>query len=71
MPRMSGPELAARLHALHPEMHVLYTSGYTDAAVVRHGLSEDTMWFLQKPFTPAQLARKVRDVLDHPGPTQR
>ena len=71
MPRMSGPELAARLQTLHPEMRVLYTSGYTDAAVVRHGLSEDTMWFLQKPFTPSQLARKVRDVLDHPGHDRR
>jgi CheY-like chemotaxis protein len=67
MPRMSGPELATRLKALHPEMKILYTSGYTDAAVVRHGLSEETMNFLQKPFTPSQLTRKVRDVLDQSG----
>ena len=64
MPRMSGPELATSLKALHPEMKILYTSGYTDAAVVRHGLSEETMNFLQEPFTPSQLTRKVRDVLD-------
>ena len=67
MPRMSGPELATRLKTLHPEMKILYTSGYTDAAVVRHGLSEETMNFLQKPFTPKQLTRKVRDVLDQSG----
>ena len=51
----------------YPEMKILYTSGYTDAAVVRHGLAEETMNFLQKPFTPKQLTRKVRDVLDQPG----
>jgi two-component system cell cycle sensor histidine kinase/response regulator CckA len=47
-------------------MKLLFTSGYTDAAVVEHGLSTQTMVFLQKPFTPAELARKVRDVLDQP-----
>jgi signal transduction histidine kinase len=64
MPHVSGPELAIRLRQLHPEMRVLYTSGYTDDAVVRHGLLDRTMAFLQKPFSPDTLARKVRDVLD-------
>jgi two-component system cell cycle sensor histidine kinase/response regulator CckA len=66
MPGMSGPDLAERLRTLHPQMKLLFTSGYTDAAVVEHGLSTQTMVFLQKPFTPAELARKVRDVLDQP-----
>jgi two-component system, cell cycle sensor histidine kinase and response regulator CckA len=69
MPGMSGPELAERLRMLHPEMKMLFTSGYTDAAVVEHGLSTQTMAFIQKPFSPAELARKVRDVLDQPPPT--
>jgi PAS domain S-box-containing protein len=64
MPGMSGPQLVSRLSALHPEMKVLYTSGYTDSAVVHHGALHDTGAFLQKPFTPSELGRKVREVLD-------
>jgi signal transduction histidine kinase len=64
MPGMSGPQLVERLKQLHPEMKVLYTSGYTDAAVVRLGLLDESLDFLQKPFTPAELNRKVREVLD-------
>jgi two-component system cell cycle sensor histidine kinase/response regulator CckA len=67
MPRMSGPALAARLRQLHPEMKVLYTSGYTDAAVVDRGLLDQSVSFLQKPFTPSELGRKVREVLDSPA----
>ena len=67
MPGMSGPELAERLRTLHPEMKMLFTSGYTDAAAVEYGLSTHTMTFIQKPFSPAELARKVRDVLDRPA----
>jgi CheY-like chemotaxis protein len=64
MPGMSGRELAARLRGQHPEMRVLYMSGYTDDAVVRHGLLDASMFFLQKPFTPGMLVRKVRETLD-------
>ena len=64
MPGMGGRELVDRLRAVAPGLRVLYTSGYTDDAVVRNGVEQDTVHFLQKPFTPAALARKVREVLD-------
>jgi nitrogen-specific signal transduction histidine kinase/ActR/RegA family two-component response regulator len=66
MPGVGGRELAVRLAALHPETRVLFMSGYTDDAVVRHGVREEQVPFLHKPFTPADLARKVREVLDAP-----
>ena len=64
MPQMSGKVLADRVPALHPEARVLYMSGYTDDAVVRHGILEANTFFLQKPFTLRALVQKVREVLD-------
>ncbi|WP_439628188.1 PAS domain-containing protein [Gemmata sp.] len=64
MPGMSGREVAAALRGRHPGLRVLYVSGYTDDAIVSHGIVEPAAAFLQKPFTPFGLARKVRAVLD-------
>jgi CheY-like chemotaxis protein len=68
MTGMSGREVAANLRKRDPSLRVLYVSGYTDDAIVRHGVIEATDAFLQKPFTPFRLARKVREVLDAPPP---
>jgi PAS domain S-box-containing protein len=64
MPRGGGFQLAQQLIAERPALRVLYVSGYTDEAIVRHGLLARGLNYLQKPFTPAVLARKVREVLD-------
>jgi PAS domain S-box-containing protein len=63
MPEMSGRQLADRLKEQRPGLKVLFVSGYTDDAIVRHGMLEPGIAFLQKPFTPQKLARKVREVL--------
>ncbi len=66
MPHMSGPVLAKRVTAARPGVRVLCMSGYTDDSVVRHGVISAEIAFLQKPFTPESLTRKVREVLDAP-----
>ena len=71
MPHMSGPDLYRRLAMLLPGVSVLYMSGYTGDEVLARGVSRETAAFLQKPFTPATLARTVRDVLDAAGETRR
>jgi len=64
MPGLSGPEMAQRAAELRPGLRSLFVSGYTDDTVVRHGILTAEMEFLQKPYTPRSLARKVREVLD-------
>jgi CheY-like chemotaxis protein len=63
LPGMGGRQVAEALRELRPEIKVLYVSGYTDDAVVRHGVLQEDVQFLQKPFPPQALAKKVREVL--------
>jgi PAS domain S-box-containing protein len=65
MPQMGGRELAEQLLPLRPQMKVLYMSGYTEDAIVRHGVMDAGTAFLEKPFTPDSLAKKIRELLDH------
>jgi len=66
MPRMSGPDLVERLDPWHPEMKVLYVSGYTDNAIAEHGAHGPGVVLLQKPFSVESLLQKVRQVLAIP-----
>jgi CheY-like chemotaxis protein len=79
MPGMSGRELADRLAVKRPDMKVLYMSGYTNDAIVHHGVLDPKLSFLQKPFSQKALTHKLREVLDraetvscdHAGPVLR
>jgi PAS domain S-box-containing protein len=64
LPEMTGPDLAKRLTAREPGMRIMFMSGYIDDSVVREEIREKGIAYLQKPFTPANLVKKVRDVLD-------
>lgn len=64
MPRMGGPELAQALVARRPDVKVLYMSGYTDHPMVRRGVVNAGVAFLQKPFTPTVLVSRIREVLE-------
>jgi signal transduction histidine kinase len=64
MPRLNGIELAEQLKTRSRDLRVLFMSGYTDTAIVRNGLLSDSATFLQKPFTPDELLRKLRVVID-------
>lgn len=64
MPGMSGKAMVAQLEPERPDIKVLYISGYTDNAIVHHGILDSNVDFLQKPFSIEGLARKVREVLD-------
>lgn len=64
MPKMNGRQLATQFQQQFPNLKVLLMSGYTDDAIVRHGVIDDTYAFIQKPFTPNLLAKKVREVLE-------
>jgi FixJ family two-component response regulator len=64
MPETSGKEVADRMSELLPGLRVLFMSGYTDEAIVHHGVLDSNVEFIQKPFTPAALVKRVREVLD-------
>jgi YesN/AraC family two-component response regulator len=64
LPGMKGPDVASKVREIHPDVKVLYTSGYAENVVVRQGLLEKGTAFLEKPFTPDRLARRVRRILD-------
>jgi two-component system cell cycle sensor histidine kinase/response regulator CckA len=71
MPKISGRELAEQIIGDRPDIKVLYMSGYTDNAVLNSGILQKEVAFLQKPFTPAALTEKVRDILEENGKTRQ
>jgi two-component system, cell cycle sensor histidine kinase and response regulator CckA len=71
MPRMDGRELADRLASLHPEMQVIFMSGYTDNDLAPYGVLNASKPVIPKPFRPLDLVKKVRDYLDLPSEDHR
>jgi CheY-like chemotaxis protein len=67
MPQMGGSELAQHVATMRPGTHVLFMSGFTDDAIVQHGILDAGLAFIQKPFTPDALARKVRELIGVPA----
>jgi len=67
MPNMSGKELAERISKYHPETKICFMSGYTDDAILHHGVLQKGVNLIQKPFVLHELAKKVRQVLDGKG----
>ena len=63
MPKMNGKELSEKIKALHPETAILFMSGYTDDIIAHHGILDEKISFIGKPFSPSTLAIKVREVL--------
>jgi CheY-like chemotaxis protein len=70
MPHLSGKELADRVRALSPRTRILFTSAYTESAIVHQGVLDPGVALLQKPFSPSALAHKLREVLDQPDASQ-
>jgi len=68
MPGKNGKEMFNEIAALRPGTRALYMSGYTEIGIVTQGILEEGIAFQQKPFTPAELLRRVRECLDRPGP---
>lgn len=64
MPKMSGKDVADQMRVFHPETKVLFMSGYTDDAIVHHGIVDSHIAFIQKPFSDTGLALKIREVLE-------
>ena len=71
LPGMNGKEVAERLHALRPDMKVLYTSGYPEAVIAQRGVLDGNVAYISKPYTPDGLAAKVREVLQSDSPARR
>jgi CheY-like chemotaxis protein len=64
MPHMNGREICERIHALRPGLQVVYMSGYTETGIVQKGVLDEGIAFLQKPFSPAEVAKAIRAALD-------
>ena len=64
MPKISGPELKARIEAIRPGIKFLFMSGYTSSVIVHHGVLEEGVHFIQKPFHMEEFALKIREVID-------